>query len=184
MVKLLLQPTDTSQWHALVNEAQEALAVTLAESVESYLVFMLMRYTELPQCVSDTMGEEYLISAQCEGNEREVKLRDVGDKCLLFTGLFPGLAKRRHVKLSYFINIGRSAYHSLAHMNQETNDLYARLSADFIAVMDVMQTIRGEQNNLILKDTVELAQVYESRVAARLYADLTPAQIRKILNSN
>ena len=45
MKSLVLQPTDTAQWHALVAEAQHACQHTLTETLESYLVFMLMRFT-------------------------------------------------------------------------------------------------------------------------------------------
>lgn len=39
MKKLILHPTELSQWHALVNEAQATTDLILNESTESYLVF-------------------------------------------------------------------------------------------------------------------------------------------------
>ena len=46
MNKLILHPTDISQWHALVNEAQAATRLILNENTESYLVFLLMRFSQ------------------------------------------------------------------------------------------------------------------------------------------
>ena len=46
MSELYLQPTPVAQWHALVNEAQLGCDVELGEELESYLVFMLMRFSD------------------------------------------------------------------------------------------------------------------------------------------
>ena len=88
MKSLVLQPTDTAQWHALVAEAQQACRHTLTETLESYLVFMLMRFTGRPDLVARAMALEFL-DAQGEGCQQPDMLRDVGDKCLLFSGFFP-----------------------------------------------------------------------------------------------
>lgn len=182
--KLILQPTDTSQWYTAINEAQQELSVTLPEPLESYLVFMLIRFTDSTDCLNSVVGKEYLQSNAMMTNQRELMLRDVGDKCLLFSGFFPGQARRRHVKLSYFINIGKSAYASIAHMNQASMELYASLAKDFVSVMDVMQALRQreEQHHLIVpSDAVELWKTYESRVSAEFMADLSAEQINRIL---
>ena len=49
MNKIILHPTETSQWHALVNEAQAASRLILNEDTESYLVFLLMRFAHETQ---------------------------------------------------------------------------------------------------------------------------------------
>ena len=143
MTSLVLQPTDTAQWHALVAEAQHACHHTLSEPLESYLVFMLMRFTGRPDLVARAMALEFL-DAQGEGSRQPDKLRDVGDKCLLFSGLFPQLAERRLVRVSYFVRLGRSAYKQLGMLvDRETDRLYAQLSEAFVPVMDVLQAMRG-----------------------------------------
>lgn len=104
---------------------------------------MLMRFTERADLVARAMALEFL-DAQTEGSQQPDLLRDVGDKCLLFSGLFPQLAERRLVRVSYFVRLGRSAYTQLATLvDRETDPLYARLAGAFVPVMDVLQTMRG-----------------------------------------
>jgi len=150
MTSLVLQPTDTAQWHALVAEAQVAVEHHLDEPLESYLVFMLMRFTERPDFAARAMALEFL-EAQAPGSQQPDQLRDVGDKCLLFSGLFPQLAERRLVRVSYFVRLGRSAYHQLAAMvDRKTDHLYEQLADAFVPVMDVLQAMRNLSGQPVL----------------------------------
>ena len=107
MAELILEPTPQAQWQALVQEAQSACDRCLDETLESYLVFLLMRFASRPQCMARIMAEDYLNSQTLTGEQRAGMLREVGDHCLLFSGLFPQLAERRLVRVSYFVNIGQ-----------------------------------------------------------------------------
>jgi hypothetical protein len=60
MSTLVLQPTSTAQWHKLVREAENAADHQLQEDLESYLVFLLMRFVNNPAIVSKIMAMEYL----------------------------------------------------------------------------------------------------------------------------
>lgn len=66
-------------------------------------------------------------------------MQEVGDKCLLFSGLFPNITTKRHVKIGYFVNLGQAAYGVIS---KTKNDIYSALSEQFIPLMDVLQTIR------------------------------------------
>ncbi len=161
MTALVLQPTDTAQWHALVAEAQLACQLNLEETVESYLVFMLMRFTERAEVIARAMALEFL-DAQTDDCQQPDRLRDVGDKCLLFSGFFPKIAEKRLVRVSYFVRLGRSAYQQLAQLvDRDSDPLYTRLAAAFIPVMDVLQAMRGLSGEPAL----------EPLVAAELWAD-------------
>jgi hypothetical protein len=161
MKSLVLQPTDVAQWHALVNEAQAACQCNLDEPLESYLVFLLMRFAERPDLAGRVMALEFL-QAQQETGQITMQLRDVGDQCLLFSGLFPQLAERRLVKVSYFVGIGRSAYDQLASLVDRRSDrLYGRLAEAFVAIMDVLQAMRGLSGEAVLQPLA----------AAELWAD-------------
>ena len=107
MNKLILHPTDTSQWYALVNEAQAATRHVLHENTESYLVFLLMRFAKATQLMESVIALDFLESKHAPGKRHIEFLRDVGDKSLLFCGLFPGIADRRHVRLDYFRDMGQ-----------------------------------------------------------------------------
>ncbi|MBI5450345.1 MAG: hypothetical protein HY940_03215 [Gammaproteobacteria bacterium] len=143
MHTLVLNPTAVAQWQALLAEAQSSASRHLDEQLESYLVFMLMRFTEHPGMFERLMALDYLNSQHASGSVRQAQLRDVGDHCLLFSGLFPHIARRRLVSISYFIGVGRSAYQQMAsELETLSADLYQRLSSDFILLMEILQTIR------------------------------------------
>mgnify|MGYP000175567770 CR=1 FL=1 len=144
MKKLILHPTDTSQWHALVNEAQASTRLVLNESTESYLVFLLMRFSHTTQLIESVMALDFLESMRAPGNRQIELLRDVGDKSLLFCGLFPGMAVRRHVRLEYFSDLGQAAYLTVGELQEsQSAELYFQLSAQFIALQQILQAMRG-----------------------------------------
>ena len=143
MKALLLHPTSTAQWQALVIEARRAAQAELNETLESYLVFLLMRFTSRPEIANCVLAVEYLQTLLDHGRPRQDKLRDVGDRCLLFSGLFPQRAEQRRVKISYFVNLGRSAYQELGDsLPQSMASLYQSLAVDFVGLMDVLQAMR------------------------------------------
>ncbi len=143
MDKLILNPTDVAQWHALISEAIAKQEIALPEELESYLVFLLMRFSQNPTVGSSIIALEFLQSHQFQGQKRADSLREVGDKCLLFSGLFPGNAIKRQVSVSYFVDIGRAAYQSLSTIEEQTRRvLYKMLSQEFVMMMDVLQATR------------------------------------------
>ena len=102
-----------------------------------------MRYTNNAELGADIVALDYQHSAACEGWHQKIILRDIGDKCLIYTGLFPGYAQIRHVGTGYFINIGQSAYGRLSELHtQLERDLYATLSHNFTHLTDVLQSAR------------------------------------------
>lgn len=141
---LILHPTDTSQWHALLNEAQAMRQCQLNEDVESYLVFLLMRFTEQPEVSSSILALDFLETQHEVGQQRFERLKEVGDKSLLFSGLFPGLAEKRRVQVDYFINLGQSAYGSISVMEDaHTNNLYACLCQEFVLLKELLNSMRS-----------------------------------------
>lgn len=145
MKQLILHPTDISQWHALVNEAQASTRLVLNENTESYLVFLLMRFSQGTKLIESVVALDFLESMHKPRQLQLELLRDVGDKSLLFCGLFPGMAKRRHVSLSYFSDLGQAAYLTVGEMEEnKTADLYFELSAQFVTLQQILQAMRGE----------------------------------------
>jgi len=147
MSELVIQPTTTAQWHALVSDAEHAAGYSLGEELESYLVFLLMRFTRKPQMLSRIMALDYLKQTNGSRNERGQKLKDVGDHCLLFSGLFPQHAEKRMVRVSYFVKLGRSAYQQVFEDLHHHDTLYSHLSKDFVTLMDILQTMRDIQHD-------------------------------------
>lgn len=143
MKGLVTLPTATAQWYELVNEAESMAACRLVEELESYLVFLLMRFSRQPDLAASVLALDYLNGVLTAGSLQQERLRDVGDHCLLFSGLFPYQAERRQVRISYFVDMGRNAYQQLSHsLASSSADLYAHLSQDFISLMDVLLAVR------------------------------------------
>ena len=144
MQKLVVHGNATEEWLSLVHEAEAAAAYHLDEEMQSYLVFLLMRFTERPEMASAILAVEYLESLHATGHIAQDQLRNVGDKCLLYSGLFPQRAQRRRVKIGYFVDLGRSAYQQLAErVENSAADMYQRLAGTFVSLMDVLQAMRG-----------------------------------------
>lgn len=152
MDRLITNPSSTTQWQSLVTEASQICRVALTEELESYLVFLLMRFINSPQMTQKIMGIEFLTSISRSGSLRSLALRDVGDQCLLYSGLFPGRARRRLVRVSYYVNLGKSAYMSLANTSKFSDSgLYTTLSHKFVNLMDILQSMREiNRENTIL----------------------------------
>lgn len=145
MKKLILHPTDISQWYALVSEAEAATQLVLSENAESYLVFLLQRFAQNPQLAESVIATEFLESMATFGKKQIEKLKTVGDKSLLLCGLFPGVAERRNVNLDYYVGMGKAAYLTVSELqNNPESELFLDLSNHFPNLQHVLQAIRGE----------------------------------------
>lgn len=161
MNTLILQPTTTANWQKLVKEAEDANHYALSEDLESYLVFLLTRFTGKPEIAHSVLALDFLNSLEEGGQRRTEALRDVGDKSLLFAGLFPGRADRRRVKISYFVDIGQNAYSTLAAIcKQQIAELYGELGNGFVALMDVLQVMRELADQTSTLTPIQAAELW------------------------
>lgn len=167
MRRIVLHPTATAQWHSLVCEAESASNIYLDEELQSYLVFLLMRFLDKPGMAAKILALDYIESMLSSGQRKEEKLRDVGDVCLIYAGFFPQRARRRRVSEQYFIELGCGAYQQLSVVVENPiAPLYYRLSESFLPIRDLLQAMRQlddnpstdtkiEQFSTILADTKE-----------------------------
>jgi hypothetical protein len=131
-------------WQALVHEAGERARMPLDESRESYLVFVLLRYQGDGTLLARTQAIEFLQAQSQSGTLRADALRDVGDRCLLIAGLYPGLAVRRRVEVDYFINLGRSAYLEVAQASRNAYaTLFEQLARSYRDLVRTLRAVRG-----------------------------------------
>ncbi|WP_455207822.1 hypothetical protein [Kaarinaea lacus] len=148
MPKLVLHPTSTAQWHSLVCEAESAANIYLDEELQSYLVFLLMRFLCKPDIATKVLAMDYIESLLSSGQRKQDKLRDLGDVCLIHAGFFPRRAKRKRVSENYFIELGSGAYQHLSGVvENQIAELYYRLSLSFVPIRDLLNTMRqlGDQ---------------------------------------
>ena len=108
--QFILDSSELSQWHTLVHEAEQDYGCHLDEAMQSYLVFTLMRFAKNQQLNAKALALDYLNSHHLPNSIRSEQLRDIGDQCLLVSGLYPQSAEKRQVGVSYYVDLGRSAY--------------------------------------------------------------------------
>lgn len=141
--RFILDSTEMAQWHTLVQDAEQDYGCHLDETMQSYLVFTLMRFARNRQLNTRALAIDFLQSQKLPLKQRSEQLRDVGDQCLLVSGLYPQSAHKRQVGVSYYVDMGRTAYQHISHVTQQSiAELYQQLAESFILLMDLLQTIR------------------------------------------
>lgn len=148
MNNLLTSPTSLCLWHEVIKHAENRCAVSLKEDLEAYLVSLLMRYINKPEVVKQIFAKTFLEALEAALSQRQVSMQHVGDQCLLFAGLFPRAAEKKHVKINYFVNLGRSAYSVVSTV---PDDLFSSLALKFVVLTDVLQSIRQYHDLLPLE---------------------------------
>ncbi len=169
-----LQPTAAAHWHALVCEAEQKARHELGEDVQSYLVFLLQRFLSRPEIASRILALDYLAGLLSTGHQQHDKLRDVGDICLLYAGLYPQRARRRRVSVNYYVDLGIGAYHQLhGAASHSLGRLYAQLSERFVPAMDVLQTMRELGADAPALDPLTAFELWETTHSQRARDTLT-----------
>lgn len=142
---LLTSESVLALWQDTVKHAEGCCSVALNPELEAYLVSLLMQYSHRPEVAKQLFAAAFLEAQQTHNNH---SLQRVGDQCLLFAGLFPHSTEKKLIKISYFVDLGRSAYTSIS---QKTNDLFSLLAHQFVGLMDVLQSIRPHPDLLPLE---------------------------------
>lgn len=138
----LLHTNPLAQFYTLVTEAQQQAHCSLQLDLESYLVFLLMRYVQKPEISSQLLGLKFL-EARINPLAYSEHLRDVGDGCLLLAGLFPDQAEKRRVSDTYWIELGQSAFSHLAtYTPPAESQLYHTLCQEFVPLTCVLKATR------------------------------------------
>lgn len=157
MAQLSQQPTAIAEWYELIKEAQAISGQCYGDDLEGYLAFLLLRHFNDPGLCTHTLGIEYLEASDKKSSLKREQLRDIGDLCLLYSGLFPNLAEKRRLSISYFVDLGRTAYNGVAaEAEKEKNlaKLFDELEMHFVGLMDVLHVIRemnGENELSVIK---------------------------------
>lgn len=157
---LLIHRNPVVLWQGVVKHAEDRCSILLKEELETYLISLLIRYTNKPELAQQVLATTYLDALHHRVNERCVSLQHVGDQCLLFAGLFPHSAEKKHVKISYFVDLGRSAY---AAISRQADDLHGSLALQFVPLMDVLQSIRPTSDLMPLEAYEQWEEVGSQR---------------------
>jgi hypothetical protein len=133
-------------WQTLVGEAAQRAGYHCNESIENYLVMTLDHFTTDINLSSAVVAIDFLLGLNSLGREGGLKMRRVGDECLLLAGLFPERAERKHVSVEYFIKLGQAAYSILTDAHFQwiyDTKLFTQLSEDFPNLILVLQSMRN-----------------------------------------
>lgn len=146
---------------------------TIPQAV-SYLVNLLEHYMftdnlyekneENGKLKKQTLAEMYLTAQQVEqAPEKRISLlKKLGDTSLYISGFFSDSLKRKIIDVDYYINMGGTAYGTLAATTSE--DLNARVfeefSEKFVDFMDVLTIISQESAQSSNKDLLRLYERY------------------------
>jgi hypothetical protein len=173
MSELHLNPTEVSQWVELVSDAEQACNQHLDDDLKSYLVFLLMRYIGAAELAASILALDYLESLEIRGRLQADKLSEVGDKCLLFSGLFPGRAQRRRVSISYYVKLGATAYATLADaMRGASAAMYIKLARRFVPLMDILNATRELDSQFPALQPLQAMELWNDTGSAHAYATL------------
>lgn len=156
-------------WRDAIQQAEARCAVKLNHELEAYLISVLMHYTDKPEIAKQVFAKAFLEAMQTSDRERVLALKEVGDQCLLYAGLYPRAAERKLVKVTYFVGLGRSAY---ATLSTTANDIFWRLAYQFVSLMDVLQSIRNTPDLLPL-EAYEQWQLLDSQRALQVLHQYT-----------
>lgn len=144
MDQAILRGAQAELWQGLVHEAEQRVGIVLDETHESYLVFVLLRYQRDDTLVARTQALDWFDAQSRCGTPRADALRDVGDRCLLIAGLYPGLASRRRVGADYFIDLGRGAYFEVAGASRNAYAaLFEQLARGYRELVCTLRAVRG-----------------------------------------
>lgn len=168
-------------WQQMLLQSQQLCEVYLDQDLESYLTFLLIRFTSDKTLAQRILGKD-LFELKLENNcYNKLKLQEVGDHALLLSGLFPKRASKRQVDLAYYIQIGQSAYSSLAEISHSHQELYYDLAQYFTYLVDVIHALRPEEDMQTL-DWLDLWQHTHSKRALQFLNKAFDSQI--VLNQS
>lgn len=175
---LLTNTNTTLLWREVIKEAEGCCDVELQNELESYLISLLVKFTDKPEIVKQILAMAFMDAQHMREKARQTSLQNVGDQCLILAGLFPRAAERRLVTIRYFVDLGQSSYIAIS---RKTDDLFDNLAVQFVVLMDVLQSIRPSPDLLPLEAYEQWNEVGSKHALKILksYTAATPFKLPK-----
>ena len=140
--------TPQAQWLHLIVEAESQAGYLLSHDIKKYLMLTLDHYTNDLTLPTSIIAIDYLNALNQKGTKQSIGLRNIGDQCLILSGLFPERLLKKNVSLDYTISIGRQSYSHLAidrHCHPWDSDLFQELHVHFMGLVDILHFMRAPQ---------------------------------------
>lgn len=162
----------------LVGGALKNQNVNASKEAEFYLVNLLNHFLVLD---SEKTAEEPLAlmlarALEAETQTRIAILRRMGDVSLYVSGFFPQSLSRRLVDVSYYIQMGEIAYHSLSEIIKTPpllKEIFRELSLGFIPFVDVLAEVSEHSRFQSSQDILHLYERWLKTGSGRTLEKLT-----------
>ena len=153
----------------LVETAIEHQHVAVHDLTSFYLVNLLTGFVQFdrssPAAVDEALGVRFARALQAGGSRQRDGLREVGDLSLFTSGFFADSLTRSLVDVDYYIQLGASAYGSLARHGDATfGDVFDELAAKFTACVDVLSEVSERS---ALASNSDVLRLYEKWIRTR-----------------
>ena len=156
MKKIITEKSVLANWYTLILEAEQKTSLVLNDKIESYTIFLLIRFTERAEFAKSVIAIDFLKTLNLKGQQQRNELQILGDKCLLLSGLFPEIATKKRVNVNYFMSMGQNAYQQLYYLEsyRDNDQIYGQLTESFpmiTKVLGAMRDISKLDNNKLYK---------------------------------
>ena len=148
-----------SIWYQAIEEGERRANVVLGPLLEDHLVTTLRSYV-LDRNLCRVVARDFLSHFLYTNSET---LISVAGRCLIITGFFPDISRRRNVREGYFIETGVGAYNAHAsYWSAHGNRNYAKCSRNAAErFLDLVKTLRGMRNSRVVAEEIEALSVPE-----------------------
>jgi hypothetical protein len=178
--RLVRSESATEYFRELVESAMQHQKVAARELTSFYVVNMLTGFIHLDRSAGaddQPLAVTFAKALQAAGIAQRDGLRRVGDLSLFISGFFADSLNRGLVDVDYYIQLGGSAYGSLARQasSDTFGDVFDELSEKFSDFVDVLSEVSERSS---LTSNSDLLRLYEKwlRTGSRRSGDLLAAR--------
>jgi hypothetical protein len=173
---LVRNETPSEYFRELVESALQHQHLAARDVTAFYLVNLLTGFMHVDRADAgedeEPLGIRFAKALQAAGMRQRDGLRQVGDLSLFISGFFADSLNRRLVDIDYYIQLGGSAYGSLARQGHVSfGEVFNELSEKFPAFVDVLCEVSERS---ALTSNCDVLRLYEKwlRTKSRRRGDL------------
>ena len=178
--RLVRNESATEYFRELVESAMQHQKVAARELTSFYVVNMLTSFIHLDRSAGagdQPLAVTFAKALQAAGIAQRDGLRKVGDLSLFISGFFSDSLNRSLVDVDYYIQLGGSAYGSLARQapSDTFGDVFDELSEKFADFVDVLGEVSERSSLTSNTDLLRLSEKW-LRTGSRRSGDLLAAR--------
>jgi hypothetical protein len=121
----------TTAFYDVVKETQSNYGYDLPHQLEAYIVMLLSEYVDRTDIPPEQSFAELFLSIRTSQEAKQL-----GDTCLIVSGVFPNMKKRHGINRRYYQDIGSTSYEIASTMNE---DLFPVLAKHFVFLSEFIE---------------------------------------------